>query len=162
MTGAPVIRAATIADVPAIHGLLQRFGTHWGNPDWVSATPEALSAALFGADPKGFGHVAQIDGQVTGVALWFVTFNFWMAEPILFLEDLFVDEAARGSGAGEALMRALAREATERGCAWMDWIVRTDNHAGQRFYARHGGVRQGDFDLWRMERDALARLAGGG
>lgn len=154
----PAIRAAKISDVRAIHGLLLQFGAHWGHKDWVSATPETLQAALFGTEPNGFGHVAEIDGQVIGVALWFLTFNFWMAEPILFLEDIYVDEAARGNGAGAALMRTLAQEATRRGCARIDWIVKADDRDSQRFYARHGGERQGEFEVWRMECDALARL----
>jgi len=155
-------RSAARADVPAIYRLLTDFGAHWGRPDWVTATPDALEAALFGVDHKGLAHVAVLDGDVVGVALWFLTFNFWMATPVLFLEDLYVDEAARGSGAGEALMRALANEAVARDCAWMDWTVRVDNDAGQRFYTRHGGAHEADFGLWRMERDALERLAVGG
>lgn len=155
------IRPAAPGDLPAIHRLLTNFGAHWERPEWVTATPVALDAALFGTDHKGFAHVAERDGNVVGAALWYLTYNFWMATPILFLEDLYVDEAARGSGAGEGLMRALADEAVVRDCAWMDWIVRVDNIAGQRFYARHGGALEADFGLWRMERDALIRLAGG-
>jgi len=153
------IRPAAADDVPAIHQLLTDFGVLWGRSEWVTTTLNALDAALFGADHKGFGHVASVDGNIVGVALWYLTYNFWMATPVLFLEDLYVDETARGSGAGEALMRALATEAVARNCGWMDWIVPADNVAGQRFYARLGGAREAGNDLWRMERDALERLA---
>lgn len=155
------VRPAAPGDVPAIHRLLTSFGALWGKPEWVTTTPDALDAALFGPDHKGFGHVALIDGDIVGVALWFLTFNFWMATPVLFLEDLYVDEAARGSGAGEALMRMLAREVVARNCGWMDWVVPVDNVAGQRFYARLGGARASGYDFWRMEREALDRLAAG-
>lgn len=158
----PEIRAVTPGDVPAIHQLLLDFGRHWGHEEWVSGSPDALAQALFGPDHKGHGHVAVIDGAVVGVALWFLAFNFWMAQPVLFLEDLYVDETARGSGAGEALMRALAGEAVARECAWMEWIVAVDNVAGQRFYARHGASAKVEYDLWRLEDDELRSLAAGG
>lgn len=156
------IRAAARGDVSAIHRLLLDFGRHWGHEEWVSGSPDALATALFGPDHKGYGHVAVLDGAVVGVALWFLAFNFWMAQPVLFLEDLYVDEAARGSGAGEALMRALAKEAVTCDCAWMEWIVAVDNVAGQRFYARHGGTAKTEYDLWRLEDDALHALAAKG
>ncbi|MBA3879545.1 MAG: GNAT family N-acetyltransferase [Sphingobium sp.] len=155
-----VARPATRADVAAIHRRLQHFGAHIGHPEWVSATPGRLDAALFGPAPQGHAHVATLDDRVVGVALWFLTFNFWMAQPILYLEDLFVDAEARGAGAGEALMQALAAEACARDCAWMDWIVLTDNLGGQRFYERIGARLQPEWRLWRLEGEALAALAG--
>lgn len=153
-------RPAGLADIDAIHQRLRHFGAHIGHPEWVSATREQLAEALFGAAPKGHAHVATIGDGVVGVALWFLTFNFWMARPILYLEDLFVDAEARGAGAGEALMKALAAEARARDCAWMDWIVLTDNLGGQRFYDRIGARAQPEWRLWRLEGEALAALAG--
>ena len=154
-----VVRPAAPIDVDAIFERLLGFGRHVGNPDWVSTTPDQLVAGLFGSLPRGFAHVATVEGRVVGVALWFFTFNFWMAQPILYLEDLFVDADARGSGAGEALMRALAAEAVARDCAWMDWQVLTVNVGGQRFYDRLGAELQPEWRLWRLEGEALAALA---
>ncbi|MBY0520081.1 MAG: GNAT family N-acetyltransferase [Sphingomonas sp.] len=155
-----VVRRAKADDMAAIHRLLLAFGHHWNHPEWVSATPAALAEAMLVADPKGFGHVAEADGTVVGVALWYLAFNFWMAKPVLYLEDLYVDEAARSLGAGEALLRALATEAVERDCAWMEWIVADDNIAGKRFYARHGGSHQSEYEIWRMYDDELRAFAG--
>lgn len=157
----PSVRCATAQDVAAIHGLLRAFGRLWNHEDWVTSTPAALEKALFAPDHKGFAHVVALDGAIVGVALWYMAFNFWMTEPVLYLEDLYVDDAARGSGAGEALLRTLAAEAIARDCAWMEWIVPGDNIAGKRFYARHGGSQQSDYELWRMEGDALRALASG-
>lgn len=153
------VRPAVRADVEAIHERLCRFGRHIGHPDWVSTTSAQLGAALFGPAPSGFAHVATLGDGVAGVALWFLSFNFWMAQPILYLEDLFVDAEARGLGAGDALMRALAAEAQARDCAWMDWIVLTENLGGQRFYERLGARLQPEWRLWRLEGEALAALA---
>lgn len=157
---APSVRRATSHDAADIHRLLVAFGALWNRPEWVTGTPAALEAALFGPDPKGFAHVALVEDAVVGVALWYMAFNFWMATPVLYLEDLFVDASARDSGAGETLLRALAAEAVDRDCGWMEWIVPSNNIAGKRFYARHGASNHSDYELWRMERDALNRLAG--
>ena len=125
-----VVRTARPEDVAAIHARLMGFGRHVGNPDWVSTTEDQLGDALFGPASRGFAYIAVVDGRIAGVALWFLTYNFWMAQPILYLEDLFVDAEARGAGAGEALMRALAGEATAGGGAWMAWKELTDNVGG--------------------------------
>lgn len=153
------VRPAARADAREIYRLLCAFGAHMGHPDWVTATPDTLEGTLFGGRPGGFAHVAEADGAIVGAALWFVTFTFWYARPILYLEDLFVDAEARGSGAGAALMQALAAEAVARDCAWMDWQVLTDNTGGQRFYDRLGARIQPEWRLWRLEGEALRALA---
>lgn len=155
-----VVRTAEPADMADIYRLLRAFGRHMGHEDWVSGTPDGLARDLFSNPPKCFAHVAMVDTAIVGAALWFETYSFWAAQPILYLEDLFVDAEVRGAGAGEALMRALAGEATARGCAWMDWQVLTDNVGGQRFYDRLGAKLQPEWRLWRLEGDALAALVG--
>lgn len=156
---APAVRPAVRDDVPAIHALLRDFGRYWHHADWVSGTEAALADALFGPVPRGMGHVACAGGSVIGVALWFVTYNFWVTRPILYLEDLFVAEAARGSGAGAALMRALAAEALARDCAWMSWTVRDEDEGAARFYAGLGALPDRESRPWRLEGEALERLA---
>lgn len=155
------VRPAAPDDVPAIHALLLDFGRYWRHEDWVSGSEPALADALFGPAPRGQGHVACLETGVIGVALWFVTYNFWMTRPILYLEDLFVAEAARGSGAGAALMRALAAEALARDCAWMSWTVRDEDAGAARFYAALGAEPDRESRPWRLEGDALHALAGG-
>ena len=58
----------------------------------------------------------------------------------LWLEDLFVETAARGSGAGRALMHELARIAIERDCDRIDWEVLDWNRLAIDFYRRQGGA----------------------
>lgn len=154
-----VTRPATRADIAEIHRLSQAFGGHGGWADWVTVTPERLEAVLFGPQAWCAAHMAEAKGGVVGMALWFMNFNFASGRPGLYLEDLFVDAAARGSGAGEALMRALAAEAIARDCVWMDWLVSINNSAGQRFYRRLGAAPQEEWQLWRLERAAIEALA---
>lgn len=158
---APQVRPATPADVPALHALLKEFGAHGGYSEWVRVSPAELEAIFFGPTAWCAAHVAEWRGAVAGMALWFLNFNFGLGRPGLYLEDLFVHQAARGAGVGAALMRALAAEAVRRDCVWMDWQVLTDNHAAQRFYARLGAAEQSEWRLWRLEGAALRTLAEG-
>jgi len=159
---AVIVRPAIAADAGAIAALLRAFGRYWEHEEWVPGREAALDEALFGPAPRGFGHVAVMEGRVIGVALWFLTYNFWVTRPILYLEDLFVEADARGSGAGAALMRALAAEVVARDCAWMNWVVVNHDERAQRFYAGLGAVTDPVATQWRLDGEDCARLAGRG
>ncbi|MCH4891941.1 GNAT family N-acetyltransferase [Sphingomonas sp. SFZ2018-12] len=155
------IRRAEPRDLPEIQALLHAFGQHLERPEWVTGSAGALEAALFGDPPSGHGHVAELDGRVVGIALWFLTYNFWTTRPVLYLEDLYVDASARGSGAGEALLRALGAEAVARDCAWMSWAVLVTNQGAKRFYERLGAAHDPSWEVWRLEGDTLTALGTG-
>ncbi|MFD1949152.1 GNAT family N-acetyltransferase [Sphingomonas arantia] len=108
-----------------------------------------------------FAHVAVLDGAVVGVALWFQTYSTWTGRPSLYLEDLFVADVARGTGAGKALFRALAREAVRRDCARIDWAVLDWNETAAGFYEAIGARPSTGWQPWRIEGAALERLAAG-
>jgi GNAT superfamily N-acetyltransferase len=154
-----LIRRAERADVPDILRLIVALAVYEREPDAVKATEESLTETIFGEHPSVFVHVAEEDGRVVGVALWFLTYSTWTGAPSLYLEDLFVEETARGSGAGRALFQALAREAKARGCARMDWAVLDWNEQARAFYTRLGGHHSTGWQPWRMEGEALDRLA---
>lgn len=152
-------RLASVDDLPEIHRLLRLFGAHGGNSTWVTSTPESLGALLFDGTQRCFAHVVDRGGAVVGIALWFLNYNFGSGRPGLYLEDLFIEEPARSSGAGRVLMQALAAEAVARGCARMDWLVLTANERGKRFYASVGAHHSDEWEPWRLDEDALMALA---
>ena len=86
-------------------------------------TPDQLHAALFGPEPALFGHVAEVDGEVVGFTLWFLSFSTFRGTHGIYLEDLFVRPAHRGSGLGRALLTELAEECVRRGYARLEWSV---------------------------------------
>jgi GNAT superfamily N-acetyltransferase len=128
-------------------------------PDAVHATETSLHATLFGADAQVFAHVAVLEETVVGVAVWFQTYSTWTGRPSLYLEDLFVADAARGTGVGKALFRALAQEAAARNCARIDWAVLDWNATAAGFYAALGARPASGWQPWRLEGAALAALA---
>ena len=154
-----VVRFATPADVPAILRLVKVLATYEKKPDAVEATEESLHRTLFAAGAHVFAQVAERDGGVVGLAIWFLNYSTWTGRPGLYLEDLVVDEGARGLGAGRALFRAMAQEALARGCARIDWAVLDWNVAAMDFYRAIGGACQAGWQPWRIDGAALEALA---
>ena len=154
-----IIRRAILADVPAILRLIIALAVYEREPDAVKATEASLTQSLFGDDPHVFAHVAELDGKVVGIAVWFLNYSTWTGRPGIYLEDLFVADAARGTGAGKALLKALAQEAQARGCARIDWAVLNWNTPAMDFYRSIGARPQLGWQPWRIDGTALEELA---
>lgn len=106
--------------------------------------------------------VAELDGRVQGVALFYEGLGTFRAKPFLYLEDLVVLETARSRGVGEALMAALAREALARGALRLEWAVLDWNQGAIRFYERLGAQRPKEWIRCALEGEELRKLAGAG
>jgi GNAT superfamily N-acetyltransferase len=153
-----MIRTARPGDVSVLLQLVHELAVYEKEPDAVEATEQLLADALFGAAPVAFCHVAEVDGDVVGFALWYVTFSTWKGRPGLWLEDLFVRPAARGSGLGKALLQALAQICVERGYARFEWWVLDWNVDAQGFYRSIGARPEDEWTVWRLDGDALTDL----
>jgi GNAT superfamily N-acetyltransferase len=154
-----IVRRATPADVPAILHNIKALASYEREPGAVKATEASLMQTLFSADAKVFAHVAEIDRAVVGIAIWFLNYSTWTGRPGLYLEDLFVADEARGTGAGRALFEALARDARDLGCARIDWAVLDWNTSAMDFYRAIGGRAQSGWQPWRIDGAALQDLA---
>ena len=154
----PRIRPVTPADVPRVHEMLRGLAEYEKLTDILTGTPEMLREALFGAGPRLEGLVAEKDGALVGYALYHFTWSSFRTNQRMWLEDLFVQETARGTGAGEALMRAFAADALARGCHRVDWHVLEWNPA-RGFYERLGARRSDDGMLqYGLDAAAMKRL----
>ena len=118
--GAVQVRAVAPADVPRVWQLVGELAAFERLEALRTGSAERLAAALFGTPPALLGRVAERDGRIVGYALYHPTYSSFRTNPRLWLEDLYVEPAARGSGAGEALLAALARDALARGCHRVD------------------------------------------
>ena len=104
--------------------------------------------------------VAELDGRVEGIALFYETpSSTFRGRPALYLEDLVVSEAARGKGVGEALMASLAREVVARGALRLEWSVLDWNVHAIRFYERLGAEHPAEWLKFALDGDALIQLA---
>lgn len=110
------IRRATPADVHEIVTMVRDLAEYERAAHEVVATEEQFHDALFGPDPKVFAHVIEHEsgeGNLGGFAIWFLNFSTWLGRHGLYLEDLYVRPALRGSGYGKALLATLAQECVE-------------------------------------------------
>src|SRR5690606_38368489 len=105
-----------------------------------------------------YAHVAERDGRIVGIAVWFLNFSTWTGTHGIYLEDLFVDPEVRGTGVARGLMRALAAEARARGCARFEWAVLDWNELAKGFYRRLGARHNESWEVWRLDRAGIAAL----
>lgn len=153
------IRRAVPGDLSSILDMIVALAVYEREPDAVKATEDSLGKTLFGPNPQVFVNIAEKQGKAVGLALWFLTYSTWTGRPSLYLEDLFVADSARGDGVGRLLLGALAREAKALGCARMDWAVLEWNEKARGFYTAIGAHHSTGWEPWRIEGDALDRLA---
>ncbi|GMU40185.1 MAG: putative acetyltransferase [Chloroflexota bacterium] len=114
----------------------------------------------FGPRPLFEALIAEQGGAPVGFALFFPHYSTWEGRPGLYVEDLFVVPEARASGAGHALLAALARIAHDRGWPRLDLSV-LDWNPARAFYEAHGMAHQAEWLPYRMEADTIASLAAG-
>ena len=152
------VRDARPFDVPAIVGLIRDLAVYEKQPEDCHADGSLLAEHLFGG--KRFAEVvlAEAGDRIVGFTLFFHNYSTWLTRPGLYLEDLFVAPAWRGLGAGEALLRHLARLAVARGCGRMEWSVLKWNEPAIGFYERLGAAPMDGWQVYRLAGDALTRL----
>lgn len=154
------IRPATPDDAATMLRFIRELAAYEREPDAVETTEPMLRDALFGASPAAEALIAERDGESIGFALFFHTFSTWTGRRGLWLEDLYVTPEARGSGAGAALLRALAGLALDRGCSRLEWTVLDWNTPALEFYRAKGAVPQDEWTTQRVTGAALQALAG--
>jgi GNAT superfamily N-acetyltransferase len=156
----PRIRRVQQTDIPAVVGLVHELAAYERAPRECHLTAEQLREALFRPAPALFGHVADVDGEVVGCALWFLNFSTWRGTHGIYLEDLYVQPAHRAAGLGRALLTALAEECVQRGYSRLEWAVLDWNAPSIAFYTALGAVPLDEWRIFRLTGDALAALGG--
>jgi len=152
------VRFATREDVPVIVALIRELAVYERLEHLATATPERLEPQLFGERPACECLIAEQDGEPVGFALFFHNFSTFLCQKGLYLEDLFVRPAARGTGLGKLLLQRLAQVAVERDCGRFEWSVLDWNVDAQAFYQRMGAVMLDEWRICRVTGEALKAL----
>jgi GNAT superfamily N-acetyltransferase len=154
------IRPAQREDAGAFVTLVRALAEFEKLPGPTDEAAARLVEHAFGEKPYYELLVAEIEREVVAYAVYFHNYSTFLARPTLFLEDLFVHPKARGRGIATAIMKRLAAVAVERGCGRFEWCVLDWNERAQKFYQSLGAKHLAGWQIYRMEGDAIAALAG--
>src|SRR5580700_7809088 len=158
MSKIPIV-PATERDLPAILDMIRALAEYERLAHLVTATEEQLRKTLFGITPAAEVLLAQAERECAGFAVFFATYSTFLAQPGLYLEDLYVKPHLRGKGIGFALLKHVARTAAERGCGRLEWGVLDWNQPSIEFYKKLGALPMDEWTKYRLTGEALERLA---
>ncbi|MBC7715922.1 MAG: GNAT family N-acetyltransferase [Pseudorhodobacter sp.] len=155
-----LLRPAELRDVTAIVQMIRELAEFEQLAHLVQVTPEKLRPHLFGEKPAAEAWVAEVDSEPVAFALFFSNFSTFLAQPGLYLEDLYVKPPHRHRGIGRALLTRLAQLAVQRGHGRFDWSVLDWNENAIGFYEKIGAVVMPEWRICRVSGEALTALAG--
>ncbi|MFM6994097.1 MAG: N-acetyltransferase family protein [Sediminibacterium sp.] len=131
-----LIRKATRTDCARMMELIQELAVYEKAPDEVTVSLSHFEESGFGANPVWWAFVAEVQGVVIGMALYYVRYSTWKGQR-MYLEDILVTEEMRGKKIGSLLFDALIKEAKEKGFNGMNWQVLEWNEPAINFYKKY-------------------------
>ena len=152
------IRPAKIQEVGEVLHLIQDLATYEKAPEQVEAIEEDLLNTIFASDPRVFCDLVEVDGQIAGMAIWFLNYSTWQAKHGIYLEDLFIKPEYRGRGYGKALLKHLAKICDEKGYGRLQWWVLDWNSPAIEFYKSLGAEAMDEWTVYRTSGKALKDL----
>ncbi len=153
------VRRARPGDGPAILGFILALADYEKLRHEADLALPDVERSFFGAAPRVFCDIAELDGQPVGFAVWFYSYSTFRGRHGIYLEDLYVDAAARGRGAGRALLAGLARRCRNEGLPRLDWAVLDWNAPSIAFYDGLGAEALDGWTTRRLTGAPLERLA---
>jgi GNAT superfamily N-acetyltransferase len=154
------IRRARPEDTADITDMIHGLAEFERAPEQCTVTESQVLTALFADSPTVFGHVAEVDGEIAAMALWFLSYSTWDGVAGIYLEDLFVRARFRRRGLARALLAALAAECVENGYTRLSWAVLNWNSDAIALYDGLGAAPQREWTTYRLSGTSLAGLAG--
>ena len=132
-----IIREAEEKDCPRLLQLVHELAVFEKAPEEVTVSLDEFVEAGFGLKPVWKSFVAEVDGRITGFALYYIRYSTWKGCR-LYLEDLLVTESMRSKGIGKKLFERILREAKEKGFNGVTWQVLDWNEPAINFYKKYG------------------------
>ena len=156
------IRRAAPADAAAITAMIHDLARFERAADQCTVIETQISTALFGRPGTLRAHVAEVDGEVAAMALWFLNFSTWDGVAGIYLEDLYVRTPFRRLGLARGLLAALAQECLDNDYTRLSWAVLNWNTDAIALYRAIGAQPQSEWTTYRLSGPELATLAGPG
>jgi GNAT superfamily N-acetyltransferase len=151
----PTIRRAGVGDLALIHQLLTEMAADEGAQ--IESTQDSLRQHGFGERPQFRTLLAEGDAAL-GLILFFPEYSTWRGKMGVFVQDLYLRKAARGSGLGRALLAAAFRDAADWDPHFLTLMVEHKNTSARGFYTRMGFTQRGKADPLILTGEGLAAL----
>ena len=148
------IRKATKNDMSAVLALIKQLAEFEKEPNAVEVTVESLQNDGFGENPAFFCYVAEVNGDVEGIALGYNRYSTWKGK-IIHLEDLIVNDKYRGLGIGAALLDIFVKHGHSLGVKRINWEVLDWNEPAIKFYQSKGANVMRDWDVVQMNEESI-------
>ena len=152
-----IIRKATKNDMPSVLELIQELATFEKEPDAVVVTFDDLIRDGFSENPLFQCFVAEVDGEIIGMALYYYRYSTWKGKTI-HLEDLIVKENKRGTGAGFALYKEIIKQGKAENVRRIEWNVLDWNTPAINFYEKSGAKVLDDWRVVHMDETGIERF----
>ena len=152
------IRPAKREEVGEVLQLIQDLATYEKSPDQVEASEDDLLNTIFAKEPRVFCDLVEVDGQIAGMAIWFLNYSTWQAKHGIYLEDLYIKPEFRARGYGKALLKHLAQICDKEGYGRLQWWVLDWNSPAIEFYKSFGAEAMDEWTVYRTSGQALKNL----
>jgi len=154
-----VIRPALAADAGLILRFIRELAAYEKAEMSVVTNESQITASLFDGESPARALICLQDETPIGFAVYFFNYSTWLGRQGLYLEDLYISPQHRHCGAGEKVLRFLARQAVAEGCGRFEWSVLDWNEPAIRFYEKLGAKAQSEWTQYRLSGDALLQMA---
>ncbi len=152
-----IIRKGTPEDMPAVLELIQELALFEKEPEAVVVTVEDLIRDGFSENPLFHTFVAEENGEIIGIALYYYRFSTWKGKTI-HLEDLIVNENHRGTGAGLALYTEIIKQGKRDNVRRIEWNVLDWNEPAIQFYQKSGANMLEDWRVVHMDEQGISNF----
>ena len=149
-----IIRKATKNDMPSVLELIQELATFEKEPDAVVVTVDDLVRDGFSENPLFQCFVAEVHGEIIGMALYYYRYSTWKGKTI-HLEDLIVKENKRGTGAGFSLYKEIIKQGKAENVRRIEWNVLDWNTPAINFYEKSGAKVLDDWRVVHMDEEGI-------
>ena len=139
-----VIRRAERNDCAVMLTLVKELALYEKAPEQVTVTLEHFEESGFGNNPVWWALVAEVDGIIVGLALYYIRYSTWKGQR-MYLEDIIVTEEMRGKKIGGMLFDALIKEAREKNFSGIAWQVLEWNDPAINFYKKYNAKIEGEW-----------------
>jgi GNAT superfamily N-acetyltransferase len=150
-----IVRFAKEEDIPFVHALIKELETYEKAPQEVTNTVEDMLRDGFGAQPIFRCQVAETDGKVTGMAIYFVKYSTWKGKGV-YLDDIVVTETMRRMGIGKLLFDSVVKDANSIGAKQLHWQVLDWNSPAIEFYKKYNADLDGEWINCKLTEQQLA------